>query len=318
VKTFRKYLRNPYNNFFTVAFGNDGYKQPAWAAAYSISLCRNVLNWLADTDALGDPYTVLPAADPGGNFNFNIPLGDKTFRVSANLKGSKKQLLAALKSSGNFLWSGHGNVNVISTMQSGGVKIKANEVAKYLGNPVKRNEGTLGGQRVNVEYRTTYKLVILAACYAYSLEWANAFGIADFTKPRKPENMPITPPLPPTLEEYLSSGRSTDTVEDYGRRNKIPQAFVGWPVYFWTSCAAVFDNKGTQADIQIDEIAYDALFSRWQDGGDTISECINKFGQMSSAIQMPPGDALARDHILDNLKWELSGCFDLTTFDRNP
>jgi hypothetical protein len=313
VRTFGKYISNPFNNVFTVAFGNDSYKQTGWAAAYTVMMCRNVLNWLTDTDTQGAPYRLLPDADPSPSSNFNKPLAEQTFRVSSQFKNSKKQLLEALKNSGNFLWSGHGNKDVLGTDISGGAIIKAKEVAKYLGNPTILPRPS---QLQDVtRYKTPYKLVILFACYAYSPEWADAFGIANFTPPRVPLGVPPMPNLPPTLDQYLAQGRATETVVDYKNRGKIPQAFVAWPVTSWSSCAVVVDVISAIPDIRIEEQAWYALFSMWQDDGKTISECMQAFGQLSSRIQT---GSLATDGVLDNLKWELSGCSDLRTFDRDP
>ena len=225
----------------------------------------------------------------------------------------------ALRGSGNFLWLGHGKPTFIyPNLNDEGTKLTAKEIGLALNNDpgIQVNIGT----NLYAYYvQRPYKLVFLFACRAYSREFADAFGIADFTPARTPLNGPPSPVVNPLTNEteydrYLGAGRSTSTVQDYTDMKKIPQAYVGWPVNINAP-----DNK--------DEVNYETgnlvgWVARWQIGK-TISECMNSLAsaeaaRLTSSSRRDLMGGLPPDQIEGILKWELSGCRDLKITDRNP
>ena len=314
----RKYLHNGNNDTFAVAWGVDNFStemKNAFHAGFSgvVDLLNGFFDPFADPDLT---YDILPA---GGSGNVNNPGGTLSFNFSQAYSDSKDVLTQALRGSGNFLWLGHGKPTFIyPNLNDEGTKLTAKEIGLALNNDpgIQVNIGT----NLYAYYvQRPYKLVFLFACRAYSREFADAFGIADFTPARTPLNGPPSPVVNPLTNEteydrYLGAGRSTSTVQDYTDMKKIPQAYVGWPVNINAP-----DNK--------DEVNYETgnlvgWVARWQIGK-TISECMNSLAsaeaaRLTSSSRRDLMGGLPPDQIEGILKWELSGCRDLKITDRNP
>ena len=289
-KTYAKFFKNPLNDNFAVAWGFDNIPSPVGgiAGSYDQAINEAVVNLLTlFYDPFPDPDIMYWVRPVGGSGNVNNPGGDLSFNFTAGDPGSKQAFLSALNDSGNVFWSGHGSSTAIFPSPGLlGPKLKASEIGSALGNPTV----ILGS---NYVYKP-YKLVILLCCNGYSKSFADAFGIANYTNSRA---------IP---GGSLEDGRSTDTVEIYTTLGKIPQAYVGWPC----------NEFGVSADpnsVTEEEIHLGNFFQAWQSGA-TITECMEQFGD-AMAIDFPTAEG---NGIPNDRKWELSGCADLTTQNRNP
>ncbi len=318
VKVYRKFLHNALNHTFAVAWGTDNYSSPMRnAVELGMSSVVDLLNGFFDPFADPDlTYNILPL---GGSGNVNKPGGDISFTFSGAYSGSKDQLIQALRGSGNFLWVGHGKPTFIyPDLYDESIKLTAKEIGFALNNDPGMQ--VYVGTNLYAQYvRMPYKLVVLFACQAYSQEFADAFGIADFTQARTPLTGPpstFVNPLTGTTAygEYLGAGRSTYTVEQYANTNKIPQAYVGWPVNINAP------NDKDEVDFEMGNQAQ--WVSLWQNGN-TISFCMDwlasqEAARLTSSTRRDLMGGLPPDKMEGILKWELSGCKDLKITNRNP
>jgi hypothetical protein len=301
-KTYPKFLHNPYNGTFTVAWGVDNLSSQM-RNEYLLGM-SDVVTLLNDFfDLWEDPalsYWILPY---GASGNANNPGGDISFNFSSSYPDSKNQLTQALRDSGNFFWVGHGNPSYITPNPSAilpdNPKLTAGEIGLALDNPTTLLNG-------NSYVVTPYKLVILFACDAYSWNFANAFGIADFTRARTPASSDQT-----YNPYYLPKGRSMNTVQNYKDLGKIPQAYVGWP------CNVNMPNDTDEVDYE--QGNFWNMFYAWQDDTIepqlTISQCVQALADWESAKLTGNLDP---DGIEGVEKWELSGCYDLRITDKYP
>jgi hypothetical protein len=299
-KTWPKFLHNPCNDKFTLAWGVDNVSPSIWGE-YEWDMCSVVDELTAFYDPFPDPnlsYYILPY---GASGNVNNPGGDLSFTFSKNYPDSKTALLNALYDSGNFFWVGHGCPNHITP--NPGVfydspELTAKEISQKLGNP----QTLLNG---NSYVMRPYKLVVLFGCNAYSSDFATAFGIADFmsARPAATSDQTFNP-------YYLPGGRSTSTVESYGNQGKCAQAYVGWP------CGV---NRPTTIGTLDQEVSnFIDTFALWQSDTQphyTITQCINLLAGLEAGNLPTVTDP---DGIVGVLKWELSGCYDLRITDRWP
>jgi hypothetical protein len=163
--------------------------------------------------------------------------------------------------------------------------VGACEVAKILQNNV-RGSGV----------KNPYRLVILDSCNGSSRDWADAFGIVGFPQ--------------------------ADTVANYFTKYHIdPQAFVAYrvqaPAPCWTS------------DIPVVQNALNTFFVEWQLGF-PLNVCMQNYTDQLVAYGSPfTSDRYSVIHsgypnhndkqpdgIPDIKQYRISGCVDLTTFDR--
>lgn len=132
-----------------------------------------------------------------------------------------------------------------------------------------------------------YRLVILDGCETWSSEWADAFGI-DF-----------------------NPGGSTYTVQNFTSRGLNPQAFVGW-------------DPTTPAPMTPDGVVWvqDALFYLWAywQLGYPLDECLQQYAYYLVDVHgfNDDGDwlGIGANGIPDYKEYKISGCVDLTTYDR--
>jgi hypothetical protein len=266
-------------------------------------MCRSVVNPLS---AGPNKYNVIPYGTAAGNVN--NPNGEISFNFGTLNKFSKDALKGALAQGANLFWAGHGGPAAIlaSPGANKNASLTAGEIAKLLGNPSVVDGATT--------IANPYKCVILFCCEAYSKEMADAFGIADYTVPRVVKTTPIsgTPIVIGGVSinaqtTYLEQGRSTDSTSDYNNLGKIPQVFVAWPGVFQS-----FGPKFNTVKLQNEQFNIANILSMWQQGY-PIDACINDFGTAEAVLF--PFDSEGNT-IPDDQKWELSGCHDLTTKDR--
>ncbi len=259
-------------------------------------VCRSAVNVLNLQD---DPSIVYRVYPDGSSGNVNNPNGEISFNFSAGQDGSKDQLKGALQNSGNFFWLGHGNPKQVGPRRddSETPALTAGEIAVTLDNVTRTN-----GYKVN----NPFKLVVLVGCNAYSKDLADAFGIDTYTSPR-PNGYAIFPLS--DENSYLAAGRSTNSVDYYNSQLKSSQAFVGWPVTYY----GITDDSTGLDDATWEEASIALLFSKWQQGK-TITECMLNFSAREATRFHQGGDEGLG--IANDLKWELSGCWDLKTIHR--
>jgi hypothetical protein len=303
-KMYPKFLRNPYNATFTVAWGNDELAGEA-AEQFGWGMCSvvDILNqYWEDPKNPALVYWIVPY---GASGNANNPGGNISFNFGVDYPNSMNQLLQALVDSGNFFWAGHGSQTSISTGRGSPKKLKASDIVDALGNPVTAPNGWQF-------YNKPYKLVILWACSAYSRNFADAFGIAEYTPPRSV----IHSQFYGDPSEYLDGGRSKSNVITYLNGGKIPQAFVAWPCFTYGAGNPVLGGK---ADAAIKECqAMTELFMNWETDDPSsiysIYNCMTWFGVRMIVDTFNKDDE--GNGIPNNEKWELSGCYDLRVTDR--
>jgi hypothetical protein len=263
----------------------------------------NVLNQF--DDPFPDPAVYYDMLPYGASGNVNNPGGDISFNFSNNQPGSKQQLVGALKGSANFFYLGHGSPTKLMPNFDSGIELDADEIAKALGNP------PYGDAKIG----NPYKLVILVGCNAYSKAFADAFGIVDYTNARP------TIPLGDffALNAYLSQGRSKYSVQDYLDKGKYPQAFVAWPCQYAGFSMGNFSDGDSITDANSESSDLGTLFDDWQNGF-PIDQCMTIFsnGECGHFSYIDPVILKAGLAVQEDSEWELSGCHDLRTTDRNP
>ena len=314
-----KFMHNAHNNTFAVAWGVDNFSTQM-KNAFSSGM-SGVVDKLADfLDLLDDQnlkYFILPT---GGSGNVNNPGGTLSFNFSQAYSDSKDVLIQALRSSGNFLWVGHGKPTFIyPNLNDESTKLTATEIGLALNNSP--GIQVFAGTNLFAQYvQRPYKLVVLFACQAYSPAFADAFGIAEFYPRRTPLGAPPSTYVNPLTgkteyEEYVGAGRSTNTVNQYIQAGKIPQAYVGWSVNINAP------NDKDEVDYEMDD--FGKWVSLWQDSDNTITRCMNIFAsleaaKLASSTRRDLMGGLPPDKIEGVLKWELSGCWNLTIKERYP
>jgi hypothetical protein len=280
-----KFIHHITGQAFTIAYGYDYSSQSKIDALQDMILDAAVdnLNTLCDfyEDVYGGgyDYNLLPTG-PGGNVPF----------VSAwqflNNWDYSDQLYDALTggASANFYWWGHCNVDNISPIShnpGGGTapNVDASTLSSRLHNNV--SAGVINNP---------FRLVILDACSGYSKLWADAFGII-----------------------YQVNGSSW-TVADYDNFGIDRQAFVAWTVDT--------PAPNTVTGIQEWQQALDVLFAQWQ-LGKPLNYCMSAYTTtllnegFTQDGDYPFGTHLGTgDGIPDVKEYKISGCINLTTFDR--
>ena len=300
-----KVFHNPFNDKFAVAWGVDnvtGLMQGRYSAGMSSIV--DLLNGFFDP--FPDPnltYDIKPAGSSG---NVNNPGGTLSFNFGGTYADSKDVLMQALQSSGNFFWVGHAKPSFIyPNLNDESLKLTAKEIGQVLNNlPKTISHGT------NYILKP-YKLVILFACQAYSGDFADAFGIVDYTPPRVPLS---GPPNPIIYDQYLNEGRATNTVDEYLASGKVPQAYVGWPCNI--------NAPGNKDEVNLEQANIFSMFAKWQDDSPehfTISQCMNSLAyDEAHTLTVFDPSKLAPDKIEGIRKWCLSGCKDLRITNRYP
>lgn len=262
---------------FTVAYGYD-YSSTSKMNALQTMMLSSVVDNL---DTLFDLYV-----DLGGGYDYNLlPMdsGGNVPYVSAwqfqDNQTSINTLEAALGSSANFYWWGHCNTDVIAPSPSGVNFVSSGMVGQILHN---------NADQGNITH--SYRLVILDGCEGYSKAWADAFGII-----------------------YQANG-SSYTVDDYNNKFHLdPQAFVGWTVDTPAPSGWALSVTG----IQEWQNALDVLFSEWQLGY-PLNVCVKDYTDKLVSYGFTSDNGFLGFYGSGTAvkQYKISGCIDLTTFDR--
>jgi len=132
-----------------------------------------------------------------------------------------------------------------------------------------------------------YRLVILDGCNTYSQEWAEAFGI-----------------------DFDPAGNN-NTVQNFISRGLNPQAFVGWVV------ETPAPNIPAGVEYFEDSLFY--LWAYWQLGY-PLKDCLQQYTYYLVDVHGFNADGnwlgIGANGIPDLKEYKISGCRDLTTFDR--
>ena len=277
-----KFIHHITGQSFTVAYGYDYFFQSKMDALQTMMLDSvvNNLDTLSDffvDQGGGYDYDLLPTG-PGGN----VPYGSAwQFLNDWDSVDSLENALTS-GSSANFYWWGHGNVDNIAPT-SGQSKGQAPDL--YAGNIQTRLHNNVREGNVNNPYR----LVILDGCDGYSKLWADAFGII-----------------------YQVNGSSW-TVHDYDNFGIDRQAFVAWTVETPAPSPIALTNTG------IDEWgnALSILFCEWQLGY-PLNVCLKDYTDtlVSYGFTSDNGFLGCWGSGTAVKQYKISGCIDLTTFDR--
>jgi hypothetical protein len=272
-----KFIPHVSGQSFTVAYGYDYSSSSKMNALQTMMLSSVVEN----LDTLYDGY-----ADLGGGNDYNLLPTDSGGNVPyasawqfQDNQSSINTLEGALGSGANFYWWGHCNTDVIAPTPSG-----VNFVSSGMVGQVLRNNADQG------KIAHSYRLVILDGCEGYSKAWADAFGIV-----------------------YQANG-SSYTVDDYNNRFHLdPQAFVGWTVDTPAPSGWALSVDG----IQEWQNALDVLFSEWQLGY-PLNVCIKDYTDtlVSYGFTSDNGFLGFYGSGVAVKQYKISGCVDLTTFDR--
>ncbi len=272
-----KFIPHVSGQSFTVAYGYDYSSSSKMNALQTMMLSSVVEN----LDTLYDGY-----ADSGGGNDYNLLPTDSGGNVPyasawqfQDNQSSINTLEGALGSGANFYWWGHCNTDVIAPTPSG-----VNFVSSGMVGQILRNNADQG------KIAHSYRLVILDGCEGYSKAWADAFGIV-----------------------YQANG-SSYTVDDYNNRFHLdPQAFVGWTVDTPAPSGWALSVDG----IQEWQNALDVLFSEWQLGY-PLNVCIKDYTDtlVSYGFTSDNGFLGFYGSGVAVKQYKISGCVDLTTFDR--
>jgi hypothetical protein len=233
----------------------------------------------------GKDYNLVPTG-PGGN----VP-ACSAWRYYNN-QASRNVLESALSSSANFYWWGHGSESTISPHGESAPGTDFGEPAGSVAHILHNKETSLHSQIYNFEH--PYRLVILDSCDGYSKEWAYAFGII-----------------------YQPWG-SHYSVNDYKNTFHLdPQAFVAWTV----ETPAPSPNSLTSGGIYEYKNALNILFTEWQYGR-PLNVCMKKYTDelVSYGFTDDNGYRFGWWSFYGSgiavRNYKISGCVDLTTFDR--
>ena len=272
-----KFIPHVSGQSFTVAYGYDYSSSSKMNALQTMMLSSVVEN----LDTLYDGY-----ADSGGGNDYNLLPTDSGGNVPyasawqfQDNQSSINTLEGALGSGANFYWWGHCNTDVIAPTPSG-----VNFVSSGMVGQVLRNNADQG------KIAHSYRLVILDGCEGYSKAWADAFGIV-----------------------YQANG-SSYTVDDFNNRFHLdPQAFVGWTVDTPAPSGWALSVDG----IQEWQNALNVLFSEWQLGY-PLNVCIKDYTDtlVSYGFTSDNGFLGFYGSGVAVKQYKISGCVDLTTFDR--
>lgn len=261
---------------FTVAYGFD-YGRTMMNRLQTAMLNSVVNNLNTLCDLYGDGTDYeLLPTGAGGN----VPYGTAFQWVPGDWT-TRSMLTNALAnpSSANFYWWGHANTAVIAPHRKKAPQLLATEVGKLLGNSWSLAGGWIKTQR-------SYRLVILDGCLSYSIEWASAFGVC-----------------------FTGVGRYTSaTFQNLYHRD--PQALVGWEV---ETPAPMIPSSINGLE---DSLGY--LWVWWQTGA-RLDECMVKYTDklVEHGFDQDGGFlGIGANGIADVKEYRISGCIDLTTYDR--